>query len=109
MDKNVFEPVCAKTGETTKHQFEDSSGKLYRFSGDHSNKENDTPNQSYAEEESVCLMEETRDGSDLEDEVSRTPPEHMRYAWLHCSFKRIYIKMPKALCVNWQSTHSFVN
>lgn len=76
MDKNVFEPVWAKSGETTKHQFEDSSSKLYRFSGEH--KENDTPNQSYAEEESVCLNEETNDNSDTEDELTHTPPEHMR-------------------------------
>ena len=77
----MFEPVCAKTGETTKHHFEDSSGKLYRFSGDHDSKENDTPNQSYIEEESVCLLEETHDSSDM-DEMTHTPPEHMRYDWV---------------------------
>ena len=77
MDKNVFEPVCAKAGETTKHQFEDSNGKLYRFSGEHESKENETPNQSYMEEESVCVLEETRDSSDNE-ELTHTPPELMR-------------------------------
>ena len=78
MDKNVFEPVCAKPGETTKYQFEDSSSKLYRFSGDQNNKENDTPNQSYVEEESVCQLEETHDNSDMEDDLTNTPPEHLR-------------------------------
>ena len=90
MDKNVFEPVSAKAGETTKHQFEDSSGKLYRFHGEQ-NKENDTPNQSYVEEESVCQLEETQDHSDMEDELTHTPPEHLRLVLSGLNFMDVFL------------------
>jgi len=42
MDKKVFQPVGVKS-EDTRHSFEDSSGKIYHFVGEHRNKENILP------------------------------------------------------------------
>ena len=43
MSRKVFEPVCSRHHDSTKHTFEDSGGKLYCFPADASNVENEPP------------------------------------------------------------------
>lgn len=80
MDKKVFQPVGSKLGENVRHQFDDSSSKLYHFVGEHSiSKENDLPDQSDSEDETEGRDETCEHVVGEGDEsMSYTLPEHLR-------------------------------
>lgn len=80
MDKNVFRPVGCKPTENSKHQFEDSSGKLYLFSGIHSNKENINPGTDISDSEDETEGRDEACETTIEERVESicTSPEQLR-------------------------------
>lgn len=74
----MFQPVGSKPGENGRHQFEDSSSKLYQFIGEHSNnKENEGPSDSEDETEGRNEICEPVVGEG-EECLLHTPPEQLR-------------------------------
>lgn len=78
MDKKVFQPVGVKASDTSRHQFEDSSSKLYNFFGEHDSKESESNGQSDSEDE-MEGRDQTCENDEGEESMSITPPELMRY------------------------------
>lgn len=82
MDKKVFSPVGSKSAENSKHTFEDSSGKIYHFSGIHSNKENVAPGTDVSDtEDEMEGRDEACETIIEEGESINTPHKQSRYVF----------------------------
>ena len=79
MDKSIFKPVGCKENDNTRHQFEDSSSKVYHFVGIHSPSRDDKAVNDSDSEEEIEGRDDLCDTAVLEEEHDvHTPPEQIR-------------------------------